>query len=760
VTNPVLDAAVTWYRAGFTVLPTRSDGSKAPAVDWKAYQDHRPTPEETVQWATAAPGIGVLTGTEANLEMVEAEGRAVEEGQLDQVAEIAEASGLLDVWTKVLCGYSEVTPNGGIHWYYRVDGPARRNTKLASRPDPSDPTKRQVLWETRGEGGFSIVAPSSGSTHPTGRPWAVISGTPADIPTLTEAERDALYALLSMFDRMPARIEDERAPAPRPTDGTVRPGDDFNDRASWDDIIGKHGWTKVQRIGSGIGWRRPDKEGAGISATTGMAPDADRLYVFSTSTVFDTETPYSKFGAYALLEHGGDHAAAARALRLLGYGTPAPVVEEIVAWDRQKATPAPGEPLRAVPDPPAPKSTLERLLSDPALAEEVNLQLRRLDAKQIVAEVQAIRTPKPAADRGTLAELLSRPEQDSWRIQGLWPRGGRILLTAQRKCGKTTMVGNISKALIMGGDFLGQFAATKIEGRIAVLNYEVTGATFARWMNDVGVPPESMYVFNLRGCENPLSTDAGRVELAAQIREQGCTVLIVDPFGRAYSGADQNDAAMITPWLVSLDQVAEMAGCHELLLTAHAGWNGERTRGSSALEDWPDVIVTMTKGTGEDANTRYLRAEGRDVDVDEDALAYDDIRRTYRMTGDGSKKASAMQRRVTALTDVLVEKVRENPGLTKGAIFDLLRVDGVTWTNGDDSKAVAQGQSRGQLLVTDGGRNRKILHPVDLFKTPVTPVTPVTPTDPPEHSSGSPYVVGEPKGHSETPVTPISGEAG
>ena len=63
------------------------------------------------------------------------------------------------------------------------------------------------------------------------------------------------------------------------------------------------------------------------------------------------------------------------------------------------------------------------------------------------------------------------------------------------------------------------------------------------------------------------------------------------------------------------------AGVSELVLTAHAGWNGERTRGSSALEDWPDVIVTMNKD--EATGQRFIRAEGRDVDVDEDGLHYD-----------------------------------------------------------------------------------------------------------------------------------------
>jgi hypothetical protein len=41
--------------------------------------------------------------------------------------------------------------------------------------------------------------------------------------------------------------------------------------------------------------------------------------VFSTSTEFVAEKSYSRFGAYAELEHGGDRKAAARALGVQGY---------------------------------------------------------------------------------------------------------------------------------------------------------------------------------------------------------------------------------------------------------------------------------------------------------------------------------------------------------------------------------------------------------------------------------------------------------
>src|SRR5690606_2117041 len=105
----------------------------------------------------------------------------------------------------------------------------------------------------------------------------------------------------------------------RPTFEGVSPGDDFEARTTWEEILEPRGWRKVMVRGRTTYWRRPGKE-HGISATTGRDPERDRLYVSSSSTEFETFTPYTKFGAYALLEHAGDHSAAASKLRKEGYG--------------------------------------------------------------------------------------------------------------------------------------------------------------------------------------------------------------------------------------------------------------------------------------------------------------------------------------------------------------------------------------------------------------------------------------------------------
>lgn len=121
------------------------------------------------------------------------------------------------------------------------------------------------------------------------------------------------------------------APAPRKLDRPqpgmpgAAPGDDFNVRADWAEILEPVGWQFVYQRGNTRYWVRPGKSKRdGISATTGHAGDGveDRIFVFSDATDFTQNEPTTKFGAFALMHHGGDHSAAAKELRRQGYGAP------------------------------------------------------------------------------------------------------------------------------------------------------------------------------------------------------------------------------------------------------------------------------------------------------------------------------------------------------------------------------------------------------------------------------------------------------
>lgn len=331
--NNVLEVAAEAARAGIVVLPVREDGSKRPALDsWTQYQERQPTKEELKAWFMREErhGLGFVCGkVSGGLELLEFD----EPGAVIGFKGAAVEAGLWDVVKRLELGYSESTPGGGVHWLFRTDSPLG-NLKLAAKPCPGAPDcdkhqagKPHVLIETRGEGGFVVVAPSHGAVHASGKPYTLYGGGVGTIPTLTTEERDQLYALAQLFDEMPRQVE--RGPQPRiRTDAPVseRPGDDYNRRAEWSAILEPHGWEFVRRMGALSYWRRPGKQGGAHSATTGIRggdATADYLYVFTSSTEFDAERAYSKFAAYAILSYGSDDAAfsaASRDLRAQGYG--------------------------------------------------------------------------------------------------------------------------------------------------------------------------------------------------------------------------------------------------------------------------------------------------------------------------------------------------------------------------------------------------------------------------------------------------------
>ena len=90
-----------------------------------------------------------------------------------------------------------------------------------------------------------------------------------------------------------------------------RPGDRFNRETDWASILQPHGWVQVPFSGDGERWRRPGKDD-GVSATADGGGHR-LLYVFtSNAPPLQPQTSYTRLGAFAELEHGGDYGAAAR----------------------------------------------------------------------------------------------------------------------------------------------------------------------------------------------------------------------------------------------------------------------------------------------------------------------------------------------------------------------------------------------------------------------------------------------------------------
>lgn len=484
--NEILKAALAFAEAGISVVPAAMDGSKAPIGSWKRYQLAPADHEQLVNWFSGgATGIGIVTGkVSGNLEMVELEGRAVAEGCLDEIREVAINSGLPDLWKIVSTGYVERTPSGGIHFLWRIaDEPVPGNTKLARRPGENDSVL--VYAETRGEGGFVVTAPSHGTVHPSGQPWQLIIGSPNSIPMLSWEEREAIVSVFRSIDSMPEREQIVNSLSAHPASGGDKPGDDFNKRATWKEILEPKGWRLVFTSNGVTYWRRPGKD-QGISATTGRN-DGDNLFVFTSSTTFEQEKPYSKFAAFAHLEHGDDFSAAARDLRAKGYGSQTPGSSSLPSLGELQV--AASKPiLSVVPDVDADHIEIPR--------ERSSWYPKPLDLEGAIEE------PEP--------EFLSR--NDGHR---LFYRGKINALLGESESGKTWVA------------LLAVKQALEIAQKVIYLDFEDSGKGILARLRSLGVEDRRFENFTYANPDQNLTLEE-RLDLVDALAEIQPELIIVD----------------------------------------------------------------------------------------------------------------------------------------------------------------------------------------------------------------------------------------
>ncbi len=350
--------AVAYHDAGLAVIRCRDDGTKAPRGDelngyrWEHWQKERPDRERVDSWfKNGYPGIGVICGAvSGGLEMFEFEGRAVAHGLDETFIEAADAAGLSELVARIIAGWAERSPSGGIHWFYRCETTNCEQLALTETVDEGNGKKprRHVLIETKGEGGFAVLAPSHGTVHQSGRPYELLSGGPATVATIAVDEREALLELARLFDCPDPEPDDDEAvvtTSPAPSSRRIlldserrRYGDfmaetvaDYNRRASWDDVLAGH-FTRLKSSGRVGRWHYDGADNV-LSATTN-ATNNDTLIVFSgtaRAAGWRTYAPgvkptpsYDKFSATVFLRERADDVNArvkvAQELRKKGYG--------------------------------------------------------------------------------------------------------------------------------------------------------------------------------------------------------------------------------------------------------------------------------------------------------------------------------------------------------------------------------------------------------------------------------------------------------
>ena len=279
--------------------------------------------------------------------------------------------------------------------------------------------------------------------------------------------------------------------------------------------------------------------------------------------------------------------------------------------------------------------------------------------------------PRAPLEFMTQEDARALPPAPPFRVEGLMPPDGFTTLIAQNKSGKTTAMLNLAACLISGQPFLGEFKVVPVDGTVAFLNYEMSRDTFHAWAEDLDISRNRFLAMHLRGIANPLARPEAMEELAGLLRKRDVETLLVDPFGKAYTGDSQDDAGEVRKWLTMLDDLARGAGVRDVVLAVHTGWDGSRSRGSSALEDHPDSKLYMEK----DEKGRWFRAEGRDVDLPKGELRMDQLTRRLAYVPPESQAASLdaeKAARVAEFREEVLAAVRDEPGISMNQLRDMI----------------------------------------------------------------------------------------
>jgi len=286
-TTEMLEAALDLALAGWRIFPL---AGKIPAIPKAAggngvLDATTDIAQINAWWAGRYRGCNVGARVPDALVVVDVDPR---HDGLTSLAALEAANGLLPATLTVMSGRGD----GGRHLYYR-----RPQGKLSA-------TRLGTGIDIKTSAGYCVVPPS---VHPdSGKPYTWVQR-----PVM--APPDWLIGLLLPPSPPPRR----QKPRNRQNYWGPSLADQFAATTCWAEILQPHGWTPIDPDpdADGARWRHP-------AATTPVSATVRNgcLFVYSTNTPFDVTEPgnvhgYTRFRAWAVLNHGGDLSAAARDLR-------------------------------------------------------------------------------------------------------------------------------------------------------------------------------------------------------------------------------------------------------------------------------------------------------------------------------------------------------------------------------------------------------------------------------------------------------------
>ena len=272
---------------------------KVPNIKWKEFQTKAMTKEEfaKVYELETTKGQGLCTGY-GGLEVIDIDLKTLPTLAAQQ-----------DFWKEYLTFLNDTiadfeekfviykTINNGYHILYKCEH-IEGNQKLAKLEGSTE-----AIIETRGVGGYVFIYEKK-----------VTALGYSDIKEISVKDREMLMHVSRLFDYKEPVAEPQHEPIPAQS---IAPWTDFNQRNSVWDLI-QDDFTIVRRLKD----RQVVKRNGGTSEHSGyIFNDSGNLYLFSTGTIYPTETILSPFAIYAYKYHSGDMKAASRELYSKQYGS-------------------------------------------------------------------------------------------------------------------------------------------------------------------------------------------------------------------------------------------------------------------------------------------------------------------------------------------------------------------------------------------------------------------------------------------------------
>ena len=500
------------------------------------------------------------------------------------------------------------TPSGGAHVYVRVpvdDG----NQKLAVAAEPFTDRLGKIkstIIETRGEGGYVVAPPSPG--------YRVITGRFGELGEFSAGEWETM--------KQAARDLDEQEQPPPQIEADLRPGDDYNARGPGIvQLLVSHGWAEVKGGRDCVHLVRPGKDPRDGHSATANHNGNGIVHVFSSNAApFAEGRDYSAFSAYALLEHAGDFAAAARKLASEGYGTPRESRE--IA---QRATQTDSPPPRG----------RQAMKIAPALTESLKndsvTDVQHVFETKLAVTASYAREPDVLIPRGKVSMLVG--EGGSGKTYLAYSMA--LSVATGRDCCGTLVPRGAGRALFFGGEMsLDDF---RLRGRRIVRQADMTAADIERGGANLDVIPlDGILCSVLDKYGEPTREFSEWLEI---VRKGDYSLVVVDPLSRFGGNGVEENAWLATRFVALFQQMARAPSAPAVLLIHHTSKvsrGGQKTssgaaRGTSALTDavrWqgnlekqayvanqtPMVVLRQTKANDSPAMAPIWLAQDREAE--------------------------------------------------------------------------------------------------------------------------------------------------